>query len=93
MSFDFPANVERDSERYALIEHITPSEAVVKLVQDALEAKKRKTARREITEADLETLRKNVPIFAFFEKLPDSVIDGMEATSKQIRGERFTPRG
>ncbi len=93
MSFDFPANIEREIERYALSESISPAEAAVKLVQDALRNKKPKAPKREITEADLETLRQNVPIFAFLEKLPDHVIDGMEATSKQIRAERFAPRG
>ena len=92
MSFEFPANVERVIERYAQSEQISPSEAAVKLVQEALKAKKPKVVKREITEADLETLRQNVPIFAFLESLPDSVIEGMEAASKQTRAERFAPR-
>lgn len=46
----------------------------------------------EVTEADLETLWQNVPIFAFLEKLPDSLIDGIEAASEQICAERFTLR-
>ncbi len=93
MSFEFPANVERVIERYAQSEHISPSEAAVKLVQEALKAKKPKVVKREITEADLGALRQNVPIFAFLEKLPDNVIEGMEAASKHIRAERFAPRG
>jgi hypothetical protein len=93
MSLDFPANVEREIEQYALSEQISPSVAAVKLVQQGLKTKKRNPAKREITEADLETLRKNVPIFAFLEKLPDSVIDGMEAATKQTRAQWFVPRG
>jgi hypothetical protein len=92
MSIDLPLNVARDLEAYAQAEHISPAEAAVKFIQAGLKSSRRKTG-REITEADLETLRQNLPIFAFFEKLPDSVIDGMETASKQIRAERFTPRG
>jgi len=92
MSFDLPINVERDLERYAQAEHITPAEAVVKFVQSGLKSSKRK-AKRQITEADLETLRQNLPIFAFMEKLPDDVVEGMQAASRQFRAERFTPRG
>ena len=92
MSFELPANVERDLEKYAQAEHISPAEAAVKFIQSGLKSSKRKAAHK-VTEADLETLRQNVPIFAFLENLPDDVIDGLEATSKQIRAERLTPRG
>jgi hypothetical protein len=33
------------------------------------------------------------PTVAFFERLPDHVFKQMEAASKQIHAERFTPRG
>ncbi|AIE86281.1 hypothetical protein [Fimbriimonas ginsengisoli] len=92
MSFDLPASIERELEKYAQSEHISPSEAAVKFIQSGLKSSRRKTT-HEVTEADLETLRQNVPIFAFLENLPDNVIDGMEAASKQVRAERFTPRG
>jgi len=88
MSFDLPINVEGDLERYVQDEHIASAEVVVKLVQSG----KRK-AKIQITEADLETLRQNLPIFAFMEKLPDEVIQGMQAASKEFRAERFPPRG
>jgi hypothetical protein len=92
MSFDLPASVERDIERYAQAEQLSLNEAAVKLIQTGLKSSKRKS-KHEITEADLETLRRNVPIFAFLEKLPDSVIDGIELASEQTRSERFAPRG
>lgn len=93
MSFDLPAGLERDLERYAQAENITPTEAVVKFVKSGLKSSKRKTSGYEVTEADLETLRRNVPIFAFLEKLPDHAIDSIEAANKQARAERFIPRG
>ena len=92
MSFEFPANVERDIEVYAHAKHISASEAVVQLVQDALKAKKPKSKRNEITEAELEELR-TIPTFAFFEKLPLETVECMEAASSEIRAERFRPRG
>jgi hypothetical protein len=92
MSFDLPASVERDLERYARAEHISPADAVVRLVQSGLESSKRK-AEHKIKEADLKTLRENVPFFAFMEKLPDDVVEGMQASSKQFRAEEFIPRG
>jgi len=93
MYFEFPASLEREIEQYAATEHISPSEAAVKLIEAALRTKKPKPVKHEITEADLETLRVNIPMFAFLENLPDSVVEAMEATSKEIRAERFIPRG
>ena len=92
MSFDLPANIERDLERSAQAAHISPAEAVVKFVQSGLKSTKRKPGHK-ITEADLETLRQNAPFFAFMEKLPDDVVQGMQAARKQFRAERFIPRG
>ncbi|HEY3782115.1 MAG TPA: hypothetical protein VGL56_13610 [Fimbriimonadaceae bacterium] len=92
MSLNLPSSVERELKAYALAENISVAEAAAKLIRNGLKAKRQK-AGNEVTEAELETLRQNVPIFAFFERLPDSVIDGMEAASKQIRAERFSPRG
>lgn len=93
MSFDFPANIQQDIQQYAQEERISSEEALLKLVQTGLKATKRKAVKNEITEANLRTLRENVPIFAFLENLPDGVVDAMEETSKQIRTERFVPRG
>jgi hypothetical protein len=85
MSFDLTTNVQ--SERKS------PSATPSKTTESAPKSRKREAGRHEITEADLETLRRNLPIFAFFENLPESVIDGMEAVSKQNRRERFVPLG
>lgn len=91
MSYDFPAHITRDIENYAQAEHITPTEAAVKLMQDALKAKKRKAA-KGLSEADWEQLQQD-PTVAFFQRLPDHVFKQMEAASKQIHAERFVPRG
>jgi len=46
MSFDLPANIERDLERYAEAEHISPAEAFVKLIQSGLKGKRRKVVKK-----------------------------------------------
>jgi hypothetical protein len=94
MSFDLnlSADVERELERYAQAEHVTPAQAAEKFIQSGLKASKRKTAPKGLSEADWELLRQD-PTVAFFERLPEPVFEQMEAASKQIHAERFKPRG
>jgi len=92
MSFDLPVNIARDLEEYAQSEHISSAEAAVKFIQSGLKSSKRKAARKGLSEADWEQLRQD-PTVAFFERLPDHIFKQMEAASKQIHAERFTPRG
>jgi|GEM_PF-4772177 len=40
MSFDLPANLEREIENYAQAEHISPEEAAVRLLEEILTTKK-----------------------------------------------------
>ncbi len=40
MSLDIPSNIERDIQRFAQQEHITPDEAVVRLIETGLSALK-----------------------------------------------------
>ena len=91
MSFDLPASLERDLEKYAQIEHISPAEAAIKFIQSGLKAKKQKTASKRMSEDELEQLRQD-PTVAFFERLPDHALEQMQTASKQIRAERFAPR-
>jgi hypothetical protein len=92
MSFDLPPSVESDLQAYAQAEHISPAEAVVKFVQSGLKARRRKSAKGELTAEEWLKVKEADPGFAFFAKLPDSVIDRIAEASKQTRGERFTPR-
>ena len=63
MSFDFPANLEREIEQYAAAEHISPTEAAVKLLAEALKAKKRKAAKAQFDDADWNKFQQLVPGF------------------------------
>ena len=92
MILELPASIERDLERYAEAEQISATEAAAKLLKGALKAEKRKASKGELTAEEWRQLRA-IPTFAFFENLPESVINSMEAASKQTRAERFTPRG
>jgi hypothetical protein len=92
MNFSFPANVEREIQSYAQAERLTPDEAALKLMQEALKAKKRKESPGALTEAEWNKVREADPGFSFFEGLPDDVIDSIAAASKQARSERFKSR-
>jgi hypothetical protein len=91
MSFDFPANIERDIREYAQAERISSEEATLKIVKAGLKAIRR-AAKGELTAEEWQKVQEADPGFAFFAKLPDSVIDRIAEASKQTRAERFTPR-
>jgi len=92
MSINFPANVEREIERYAQAQHMSTDEAAVKLVRDALKAKRRKGYAGEIPHAEWQKLVQADPAFEFFAELPDNVIDDIADASSQTRAERFKSR-
>lgn len=88
MSFDFPAQVERDIRRYAEAHRLSPDEAATRLIQDALKAEE-----EGITDEDLAKLREMDPAVDFFAGLSDSVIDHIEKAYYESRAEMLTPRG
>lgn len=51
MSFDIPTEIEHDIQRYAQQEHITPEEAVLRLIEAGLAIKN--PARREVFQQGL----------------------------------------
>jgi len=107
MSFDIPKmHFPDDSQEARILEaiidrdHVTVEEAIrralrtveVKPTAPTKSATKRKAGKGVITATELQQLRA-IPTFAFFEKLPETVIDTMKAASKQTRAERFTSHG
>jgi hypothetical protein len=93
MSFEFPANLERDIERFALSEHISPTDAAVRLIQDGLKAKKRKTVNEDlVTDEQIRQLRALDPMFGLLEDVPEEQIDRMEASIQRMKRERFPAR-
>lgn len=93
MSFDIPANLEREIEIYALAEHISPREAAVKLLEEVLMSKKQRPAKSQLTDDDWNKLKTLVPGYNFFQKLPDGTLDQIEKASKGTRSEKLTRRG
>jgi len=93
MSFDFPASVERDIEQYAQAEHITPTEAAVKLIQDALKAAKRNAVKEDlVTDEQIRQLKALNSTFGLLEDVPEEKIDRMAATIKRMKREGFPTR-
>jgi hypothetical protein len=81
MSFDLPASIERELERYAQAEHISPEEAAIKFIQSGLKAKRRKP---EVEALDMDEqirqLKALAPgTFGQLEDVPDEQIRRMEA--------------
>jgi hypothetical protein len=89
MSFDLPAGLEVELERYAKSEHISTGEAVVRLIADALRARNHETV-AESTEWS--TFRQLVPGVELFQRLPEGTVEAIAKTSRRIRAEKLTPR-
>lgn len=85
MSFDLPTELERDLERYAQAEHITPAEAVVKFVQSGLK-------RSQSEQIDWERYQQLVPGVALFQSLAEGALEDMVESSNGIRSEKLIPR-
>jgi hypothetical protein len=91
MSIDLPANLEFEIQQYALSKHISASEAAVTLLSEALKSKKR-TRKPKPTDAEWDRFRDIVPGVAFFETLPEGVLDDIARASKRARSEKLTGR-
>lgn len=92
MSYEFPASVEREVERYAEEANLTPGEAAVQLIQTGLERTRKPEAKGELSAEEWESLM-SYPAFALLQSIPDSVIDIVEANLRERRGEPEPPRG
>lgn len=92
MSYSFPASVEREIERYAQSEHLTPDEAATRLIQEALREKSPAGPQGEITEAEWKRLGED-PTFAFLTGLSNEEFECIEVAYRQSRAERLVSRG
>jgi hypothetical protein len=93
MSFEFPANLERDIQRFAQAEHISPTDAAVRLIQDGLKAKKRRTVNEVlVTDEQIRQLKALDPLFGLLEDVPKEQIDRMAASIQRMKRERFPSR-
>jgi len=80
---------------------VTPEEAVRKALRGTIVEPRHArtvTAKRgakdvaPLTDADWDKLQDIDPGFAFFEKMPDRLLDTIESTSRRIRTERLSAR-
>ncbi len=92
MSYEFPASIEREVERYAEEAHLSPAAVAVQLVLSGLEKAHKPEATGELSKEEWERLRANPP-FALIQSIPDSVIDIVETNVRERRGEADPPRG
>jgi hypothetical protein len=93
MSFDIPAELQIEIDRYAQDEHISPETATVRLIQQALSANVAKPPLPRITDAEIEALKARIPLLAYFASLPDNLVESLERTSQEIRAEALASRG
>jgi hypothetical protein len=90
MSFEFPANLERDIERFARAEHISPTDAAARLIQDGLKAKKQKSPKEDlVTDEQIRQLKALDLLFGLLEDVPEGQIDRMEASIQRMNRARF----
>jgi hypothetical protein len=93
MSFDLPANIERDFERYARAEHISPTEAAVKLIQDGLEAGKRSAkTTMPITDDEIQQFEASFPTLGLLDDITDEQWDRILKTKQRLTKEGFPIR-
>lgn len=94
MSYHFPASLERDIEEYAQDENISPTDAAIRLIQDALAASKHKVS-EEASDIDDQILQLKAlnRTFGLLEDVPDEQIDRMSATIERMKAEEFPSRG
>lgn len=91
MSLDLPISIERDLERYAQAEHISPTEAAIQFIQSGLSAKQ-PTAGDLVTDEQIRQLKALDSSFGLLEDVPEEKIDRMAATIQRMKQEGFTAR-
>jgi 2-methylcitrate dehydratase PrpD len=93
MSFELSANVERELERYASAEHLSPAQAAERLLSEALKARQGTAGAESVIDRDWELYRRLVPGFEIFHQMPDRDLDDLADGSARIRAETLSQRG
>ncbi|CAN5492978.1 hypothetical protein BH11ARM2_BH11ARM2_22240 [soil metagenome] len=92
MSLELPVSVERDIERYAQAESITPTEAAIKLIRSSLKEARRKTQEPLVTDEQIRQLKALDSSYGLLEDVPEEKIDRMAATIRRMKREGFSAR-
>jgi len=93
MSFDLPANLERDIEQYAQAEHISPNEVVVRLLSKALSGTRRKAkSLTPLTEEELAALDRFFPGLDALDDVTDEQWDCILRAKRKMSKVDFSAR-
>ena len=92
MSFELPASLEQDLERFAQSKNITPTEAAVKLIRDALATAGRRGRQSNEEAVDWERFQDLVPGAGLFRALPEGTVGDLAKSSLRIRAEKLKTR-
>jgi hypothetical protein len=93
MSFDLPARVERDLERYAQDEHISTAEAAIKLIRDGLKARDRGAKIvAPITDDELKQFEEAFPTLGLLDDVTDEQWNRILKTKQRLNKQGFPLR-
>lgn len=86
MSFDIPANLERQLEQYAQAENLSPKEAAIKLLSEVLSNKRRKAGRRTapLTAEDIAAFDLAFPNLSAMDDVTDAQWDAVLRRKRQM---------
>lgn len=93
MSFELPANVERELERYAQSEHISKAEAAVKLIQSGLRVTRHESSADSITDTEVAAFEKAFPGLKQLDDVTDEQWDKVLKSTRRMSREGLSTRG
>lgn len=93
MGFEFPANIQRDIQEYALKERISSDEALVKLVLTGLKANKRKTTVSPLTDEELNVIDHQFPGLGLLDDVTEAQWEGINKTIHRMKHARLSSGG
>jgi len=84
MSFDLPANIEREVELYAESESISPAEAAIQLVQAGLQTAQEKGRTTLISDEEVAAFERAFPGLKYMDDVTDEEWDRVLERAKRM---------
>jgi len=85
VSYTFPASIEHEIEQYALAEHISQTEAAVRLLQTGLNAMSRKDAVTPLSDEELTELCRRFPALNALSDVTEEQWDRIEDSVRRMK--------